>query len=266
MKAQQKFLIEAWGGVERRLRREIDRRTRVSPFLASASVLRTDEFTHRRYEEMGNALYALTSVQVGIDPWRGLERSARRSLVRAVDAFNFLEDTELAEVAHQHAHKVAALVGGVFGCYMEYSEDAYWETCPISLMHSRWGMSAGFTATRRCSLCGEDVDLCEHLLGTLYEVEIQRTVDGTCNACGRHSCSHLDGDIVSAYPHAVMGDLQVHEISWVSRPRDPLARFTRVEFDPQILAHSLGGEPDGRDIRCYRCLHPCEGFETLSQE
>ncbi|MDI5971534.1 hypothetical protein POF50_019740 [Streptomyces sp. SL13] len=265
MKAQQKFLIEAWGGVERRLRREIKRRTRISPFLLGASVLRTDEFVHRRYEEMSKALYARPGEQVGVDPWRDLESSARMSLARAVDAFNFLEDTELAEVAHQHAHKVAALVGGVFGCDIKYSEDTYWDTCPISLMHRRWGMSVGFTATRRCSLCGEDLDLCEHLLGTLYEVKIQRTDDGTCNACGHHSCSHIDGDIASVYPHAVKGDLQVHEISWVSRPRDPLARFTRVEFDPQILAHSLGKEPDGRDVRCYRCLHPCESFTTLQE-
>lgn len=265
MEAQKEFLIETWGGAERRLRYEINQRMRISPFHAGASALRTDEFFHRRYKEMGKALYAQPSAQVGVDPWSDLESSARVSLARAVDAFNFLEDTELAELAHQHAHKVAALVGGVFGCDIQYSEDAYWDTCPISLMHRRWGMSVGFTATRRCSLCGEDLDLCEHLLDTLYELQIKHTADGTCNACGRHGCSHIDGDVVSTHPHAIMGDWQVHEVSWVSRPRDPLARFTRVEFDPQILAYNLGEEPNGRNVRCYRCLHPCEGFATLQE-
>jgi hypothetical protein len=48
--------------------------------------------------------------------------------------------------AHQHAHHVAALVGGIFGCHIEYSEDSYWDTCPLSLMHRRSGLSAFFSA------------------------------------------------------------------------------------------------------------------------
>ncbi|MCE3030617.1 MULTISPECIES: hypothetical protein [unclassified Streptomyces] len=265
VKDQQAFLIEAWGGAERRLRHEINQRMHTPSFLVEASALRDDALGKRRYEEMAKALHLRHGGRAPVDPWRDLERAARVALARAVDAFNFLEDTELADVAHQHSHKIAALIGGVFGCDIQYIEGAYWDTCPISLMHRRCGMSVGFTATRRCSLCGDDIDECEHLLGVLYEVRIQRSADGTCSACGRHSCSHVEGEIVSIYPHAVMGDLQVHEISLVSRPRDPLARFTRVEFDPQDLARSLGGEPDGREIRCYRCLHPCEGFATLEE-
>jgi len=40
----------------------------------------------------------------------------------------------------------------------------------------------------------------------------------------------------------------------------PLARFTKIEIDAQELAHSLGQEPNGQALRCFRCLHPCEGF------
>ncbi|MFE6524185.1 hypothetical protein [Streptomyces sp. NPDC057794] len=202
-------------------------------------------------------------MQLHDSAWGDLDSAARNSLALAVDAFNYLEDTELAEIAHQHAHKIAALVGGIFGCAIEYSEGTYWDSCPLSLMHRRWGVSAGFSATRRCSLCGEDIDLCEHMLDTSYQIQIERAVDGTCNACGSHSCSHVIGDVVLAYPRAVMTDAQVHEVSLVSRPRDPLARMAKVEFDAEILAHSLGEEPAGRAVRCYRCLHPCEGLATF---
>jgi hypothetical protein len=211
---------------------------------------------------MAKVLHLQPGAQVHAGPWHDLESSARTSLARAVDAFNFLEDTELAEFAHEHAHKVAALVGGIFGCGIEYSKDTYWDICPISLMHRRCGMSVGFTTTRCCSLCGEDLDLCEHLLDARYEVKVHRSPEGMCNACGRLSCSHNDGDIVLAYPHPVMGDVQLHEISLVTRPRDPLARITKIEFDRQLLARSLGGQPSGHDIWCYRCLHPCDGFTT----
>lgn len=261
--AQRDFLIRAWSGAERRLRHEVSRRGTDVPLFVGAPALRADEFDRRQYGATATRLCAQPDAQASGDPWHDLEREARASLSRAVDAFNFLEDTELSNLAHQHAHKVAALVGGVFGCSIEYSEDTHWDTCPLSLMHLRWGMSAGFTATRNCSLCGEDLDLCEHLLDTLYEVRIQHTAEGTCNACGRRSCSHGEGEIVRAYPHAVMGDLKLHEVSMVSKPRDPLARMEKVELNPQSLVRSLGEDPGGRAVRCCRCLHPCGGFETL---
>lgn len=264
MEAQLDFLAEVWSQSQRKLRREISRRTHTSPLHIVLPSLRAQGYDHGQYAGMTSALYVKPTTRVNDGPWHHLERSARTSLARAVDAFNFLEDTELAEVAHKHAHSVAALVGGIFGCRIEYSEGTYWDTCPISLMHSRCGISVGFTAKRCCSLCGEDLDLCEHLLDTRYEVRVNRNPEGMCNACGRRSCSHHDGDIVLAYPHPVIGDVQLHEISMVTRPRDPLARITKIEIDHQLLAHSLGGQPSGHDAWCYRCLHPCDGFTTLT--
>lgn len=63
-------------------------------------------------------------------PWHDLETEARNALARAVDAYNFLEDTGLRQLAHNHAHHVAALVGGLFGCDIEYSDDTCWDVSP----------------------------------------------------------------------------------------------------------------------------------------
>ncbi len=261
MEAQRDFLVEVWSRAKRRLRREISRRTYASPLHIVPPALRVEGFDHRQYTVMAKLLSLQPGPQV-CDTWRDLESSARESLARAIDAFNFLEETDLAEFSHEYAHKVAALVGGIFGCRFEYSEGAYWDTCPISLMHSRVGMSVGFTATRLCSLCGEELDVCDHLLDTPYEVQVHRDIEGTCNACGRRSCSHSDGEVVLAYPQPVLGDAKIHEVTLVPRPRDPLARITKVEIDPQLLARSLGEEPKGRNLRCFRCLQPCGGFKT----
>ncbi|MFF8321997.1 hypothetical protein ACF06V_33185 [Streptomyces bobili] len=260
MTDQRDFLVDVWARAKKRLHREVSRRTHSSPVRIGIPALRTEKIDHRRYEVMARALYAKPNAKAY--PWQDLESSARRSLARAVDAFNFLEDTDLSEVAHEHAHRTAAFVSGIFGCSIEYSEDTYWDVCSISLMHRRLGLSVGFTAARCCSLCGEDIDFCEHFLDTLYEVQIDRDREGTCNACGRRSCSHNDGETVLVYPRPVMRDGLIHEVSMVKRPRDPLARFEKLEIDPQLLAHSLGEAPNGRNIRCFRCLHPCDGFKT----
>ncbi len=263
MESQQKFLVETWSRARKRLRHEISRRAHASPLNMELPALHTDRLHHRDYVVMAKEIDVNAHEQRDAEPWRSLEIAARRSLVRAVDAFNFLEDTDLCELSHRHAHKVAALVGGIFGCDIEYSDGSYWDTCRLSLMHQRWGMSAGFTATRRCSLCKEDIDLCAHLLDTLYEVRVERSSDGTCSACGRRSCLHSDGEMVLAYPHPVMDDFELHEVSLVRRPRDPLARISKLELNPGLLARALGANPDGRDVQCYRCLHPCQGFTPM---
>ncbi|MEU2470412.1 hypothetical protein ABZ601_04785 [Streptomyces sp. NPDC012842] len=269
MKAQQEYLLRVWSREKLRLRREVYRRTHASPLnikLPAPRTSRTSKLFNQGYVVLAKGLDVYACDHKEPEAWRSLEEMARNSLARAVDAFNFLEDTDLSELAHLHAHKVAALVGGVFGCNVECSDGSYWDICQLSLMHRRCGMSAGFTATRRCSLCNDDIDLCAHLLDTLYEVQVQRGSDGRCNVCGRDSCPHADGEAVLAYPHPVMSDFELHEVSLVRRPRDPLARISKLELDPDLLARTLGGSPDGRDVSCYRCLHPCEGFTSIPME
>ncbi|WP_327172579.1 hypothetical protein OG471_30660 [Streptomyces sp. NBC_01336] len=264
MEAQRDFLVDAWARTKKELRREINRRAHSSPLHIALPALSAEKVGHRQYAVIAKALRVKPSAQIEDYPWQDLANLARMALARAIDAFNFLEDTDLSMVAHEQAHKIAAFVSGIFGCRIEYSEGVYWDTCPLSLMHRRVGLSAGFTATRCCSLCGEDIDSCEHFLDTLYEVQVHRGPEGACNACGRRRCSHNDGEIVMVYPNAVIADGQIHEISVVKRPRDPLARFEKLEIDPQLLVRSLGGSPNGRNLRCSRCLHPCDGFKASS--
>lgn len=259
--AQRNFLVRVWSQARHQLLRNIAAFTSPSPW--SIGPPTSDRWGHRQYLAMASSLHGPGNMPQSTDPWHELEASARASLARAVDAYNFLEDSELSKLAHQHAHHVAALVGGLFGCNIEYSDDTYWDVCRLTLMHSRWGMSAGFTATRNCSLCGQDIDSCPHLLDTRYDITVRHDTDGTCNVCGRLSCPHSDGETVSAFPRPVMSQLQLHEVSLVSRPRDPLARFTKIELSQEVLQRGLGEDPEGRDICCYRCLHPCSGFSQL---
>ncbi|WP_307109950.1 hypothetical protein [Streptomyces demainii] len=263
MEAQRDFLVRMWTQARRRLQDGIRERSRPSPLLTISLSLRRGGWDHSQYTLMANRLPLPPGALRHVDPWHDLETGARNALASAVDAYNFLEDTDLRELAHNHAHHVAALVGGLFGCDIEYSDNTYWDVCPLSLMHYRWGMSAGFTSTRCCSLCGQDIDACEHLLDTRYPVTVRRVDEGTCNACGYHSCSHIGGETVMVYPRPILSEGQLHEVSLVSRPRDPLARFAKFEIDPQMLIQGLGQHPAGRDLRCYRCLHPCGGFTTL---
>ncbi|MEU4090643.1 hypothetical protein [Streptomyces aureus] len=258
---QQNFLIRVWSQARRQLRATIAAHNSPSPWSIGPSG--SQRGRHRQYMAIARSLHVPHDPPQPTDPWQDLKAAARTSLARAVDAYNFLEDSDLSELAHLHAHDVAALVGGLFGCDIEYSDETYWDVCRLTLMHSRWGMSVGFTSSRNCSLCAQDIDSCQHLLDTQYDVTVRHDAEGTCNVCGRLSCPHTDGETVFAFPRPVMSDLQVHEVSLVSRPRDPLARFTKVELGQDVLQQGLGEDPSGRDVRCYRCLHPCGGFDQM---
>jgi hypothetical protein len=266
MRPEQKHLLGVWSPVAQRahaiaVRHRLGLKHTVLPMRGTYA----EDLDERRY---GRKLHGLSPVPEGRStlegptdvPWERLESLARRSLARAVDAFNFLEDSDLADLAHGHAHEAAAFVSGVFGCVIAYDDGTWWDTCPLTLMHQRWGMSIGFTATRACSICHEDLDTCPHLLGTLYEVTVARTDEGQCSACGASRCRHEVGYNVTATPHPILTDGQIHEVSVVSRPRDPLARLTKIEKSVGQLARALGREPGGEEIACYRCLHPCNGF------
>jgi hypothetical protein len=194
------------------------------------------------------------------------ERYARGGLKRVVDAYNFLEDdVKLESFTHQCAHNIAAFAGGAFGCIFEYDDGVYYDSCALSMMHHRWGNSMGFTAVRRCSICHQDIDECPHLLGHQYEIEIVIR-DGICNACGAEDCEHKSGDLVQRYPTALIEDVDLFEVSYVRRPRDPLARPSAIELDIDLLTAALRRKPTGEHVCCYRCLDPCNGFYDPFEE
>lgn len=193
------------------------------------------------------------------------EADARAALMHAVDAYNYLEDTELATKAHAWIHKAGALVGGLYGCRLPLDEDGvWWDTCPVSLAHKRIGWSPGFTARRMCAICRQDFSECRHLPGEFYAVVARRQEGGECSICFDRDCEeHEIGATHMVRPSAIIIDADLREISMVPRPRDPLARLTDVEIEKWIIRSVLGPIPRGAtSITCMRCVDPCGGFST----
>lgn len=193
------------------------------------------------------------------DIWRSLADMSMDSLRFAVNAYNYLENTALEFAAHLHAHRIGALNCGIFGCFIEDEDGTQFDVCPLSMMHNRWGFSIGFTGRRLCSICGQDIDECPHVLNQLYSVVVSKG-GGSCNVCRRPSCPHSEGDRVLEYPYAIIAEADLHEVSMVRYPRDPLARPTKLEFGENSTPVALSQHSSGRRIRCFRCLLPCDGF------
>lgn len=193
-----------------------------------------------------------------------IESKFRGALSSAIDAFNFMEELDsyknLAESAHVQAHRCAELIGNIFGCQAEIEDGRYWIVCPLRLMHFRMGLSVGLRTVRVCSLCGNPIDECEHLLDEEYEIVVKRDSSGACSACGTNSCSHIAGDVVRLYPRPIHGDIELDEVSWVSTPRDPLARTTGIRIGKEQIKELAGGHPVGSPLNCGYCTGPCSGF------
>jgi hypothetical protein len=199
-----------------------------------------------------------------------LEQCGRAALTAAVDAFNYLEDTELAVEAHMHAHAIGELVAGVFGCRAQREDGRWFDVCPLSLMHLRVGSSPGFVARRHCSVCDGDLadpDDCEHLPGVAYPVVAARDQDGNCTICGAVECAtHPVGSTHSVPVHAVIHEVdRFDEISAVARPRDPLARYDAVEIPAQAVAALPGSSDSKAVLECTRCVSPCTGFTAVEE-
>lgn len=202
--------------------------------------------------------------EAGQEEHSRLERRARGALDAAVTAFNFLEDEDHAGATHQHAHTVAEFVGRLFGCQVEYRDRRFWDVCPLSLMHLRIGLSPGFTGPRLCSVCRQDLSECPHVPGVAVTVVVEER-EGHCSACNRPwPCTqHLRGIALDVFPHAVIPDMDLDEVSWVDRPREPRARITGVELPDALLRAQLGRLPtEDEPVVCHRCQQPCQGLLT----
>lgn len=211
---------------------------------------------------------AALDVTVGEQQRSELEREARAALDAAVTAFNFLEDEELADTAHQHAHAVGEFVGQMFGCEARYRDGRFWDVCPLTLMHLRIGLSPGFTGPRLCSVCGQDLSECPHVPGLSVTV-VAENHDGHCSACGASwPCSqHVPGTAVDVVPHGVIAEMDLHELSFVDRPRQPRARISELELPDALLRAHLGRIPNAADepVVCHRCKWPCQGLLSRSE-
>lgn len=199
-----------------------------------------------------------------------LERQARSALNAAVDAFDYLEDTDLASDAHSWAHTIGEMVAGLFGCRAKQEGDRWFDVCRLSLMHLRVGQSPGFVARRLCSICDRDLSSfpgCGHTHGVTYpRVAAQRT-DGSCTICGNLGChTHAPGKNYPLLACAVIRNIdRLDEISAVPRPRDPLARYTEIEIPAHVVAHLPNYDVRGVSLYCEWCKAPCTGFTSAEE-
>ncbi|UOZ10198.1 hypothetical protein [Amycolatopsis sp. WQ 127309] len=193
------------------------------------------------------------------------EQLARQALEVSVNAVNLLEDDSLCRVAHDLLHEIGAYVGGMFGCQLEADEEgAYWDKCTVSLAHRRFGFSVGMSHDVLCSICHEDIDECEHLLGRTYTVIAAKNAENKCTACGSTECLHEPGSAVATYAQPVLSEPTLREVTITPRPRDPLARLEAVEIATDLLIEKLGRNPKGKVLQCMKCLEPCSGFTEAS--
>jgi hypothetical protein len=195
------------------------------------------------------------------------ERHARRALSLVVAAYNYLEDTSLAEPLHEFAHQVAAFVNGLFCCPLIYEDGIYWRECPLAMMHLRFGSSPEVISRQLCSVCGLDSGDCvTHAPGQTYLVVARLVEDEVCSCCWRSNCAdHVLGQQYPVRAYVVRPDFRAvnfSRIAVVDRPRDPLARWSRIEFPTLFLETRLGYRPTGEPQECFYCIEPCKGMFT----
>jgi hypothetical protein len=221
------------------------------------------------------------------DEFDRAEALARAAEHSAVEAYHWLADArldldpqcsividgerkgelqQLVDSAHALVHRCGDVVGGMFGCWLSYEDDAWYDECETSLMHIPFGNSMGFTARHLCSICGEDFGDCEHRRGELYAVTVSRTTDGLCSVCGEQLCDHVLGTSIEAAATSQLDDIELHEVSLTPRPRDPLARITAREIETAELARFLGQDPAPEaKVQNHACMAQCEGFRPPAE-
>lgn len=191
------------------------------------------------------------------------ERFGKAALASAVRAFNLLEDLPEADDAHLLIHEIGTFVSRHFGCKIHLRDGLWRWQCPVIVAHLRLGQSVGFTAPRTCSICRQNImsDQCSHLPGQLYEVQV---TDPSRCPCGSSNCgSHPTGATLKACPTSLVEEVDtIDEISWVPRPRDPLARITAISYTPEQMAILMRADIPNtiRTIECFHCRQACTGL------
>ncbi|WP_271175448.1 hypothetical protein [Leifsonia poae] len=197
-----------------------------------------------------------------------IERHARQAEALAVAALNFLEDHELADEAHRAIHQTGFVRRGLFGCPIVLRDDDFWSTCPVSISHCRVGMSAALIGDFECSICGRLVEDCDHQMGAAYPKVASVDSDGTCTICGARQCEHAPGAEYMLIASSNGRNLVIDEVSRVSRPRYPQARFVAWTIDLEEAANDENVRQAAHDgmLRCDICLGPCAGLNEMTEE
>ena len=194
----------------------------------------------------GSRLYGQAARLIDtMGPTSEAERILRSSFEILRSAMNWLEGTSHFELAHRRLDDAGALARQTFpeGCHLTFEGQIYYQECPVALAHTRVGMSPGYIVREaECSICGKDPEDCRHIRGRVYDGQ----------RCVR-----------------ILKQLDLLEVSVVSRPAQPDARFTKQSVGRDELVAGLGeafnpGEP----VPCDRCLGRCPGvsrpFENSS--
>ena len=220
-----------------------------------------------------SAFAETTSVEAHLSRWEPLrarlialadsgklpgEQVARFGLARAVDANYDLSESTGAAGAHKRMHHLGEFVSGLYCCFVEWdAEQALWfARCAVALSHTGLGVSPGFTADLHCSICDEDVADCEHYPDSLYDVTAVHTVGGFCSICQKSACDHKIGCVYKVSQSNIFCNIEFQEGSLTPTPREPRARVTGIEVDPQPSPpkHLTSRR------RCLQCLVTCPGY------
>lgn len=223
--------------------------------------------------ENGNAkrdqarmMFAEVASLTASDPAQA-ETVARQALAVAESAWYWLEDTEFDEIAHNELHEYGRYVREHFpgGCHLDWDGGSYQITCPVKKAHKRMGLSPTIVGKRLCSICSQPVSECTHMPGRRYEVAGGPNPLGYCLVCHRKDCDeHPAGNTFRVRASVQVTDFTITEVSLVSRPVNPDARFISHPVDMKALRAHLGPEFEpGVRVDCSACLSPCEGVLTL---
>lgn len=166
------------------------------------------------------------------------------------DAIRYLNECsrtnkKKAEYYRGLMHKLVQQIIKQYGCVLFETEHHVVVNCPIRLSFNRSGLtgtSMGVTYKNiLCSICGLDMldENCTH--------DINHTYDGK-------RCA------------PVYKDLQIKDISLVSRPKDPLCVFTEKIIPREELKNDIGNSKinlkQKLDVRCTLCRD--EGIDSSS--
>ena len=222
-----------------------------------APIESSDDRARHQIQQSSRGAWRKLSKQIPKETLQLVEPLIRTSEKAAVNALNYLEDTESAQEAHEAIHRAAFIRSGLFGCPITYEDGQFWWDCTVSMSHLRMGMSAGITSDFYCSICDKKMEDCDHVMGSTYSVVAQKDDDGRCSVCGLLNCGHKQGETYPVTASGIGREIAAHEVSMVSRPRYPLARINKMtrEVPERYQPYAEAGVLD-----CDECLGPCGGL------
>lgn len=187
-------------------------------------------------ELLDRARAALSRLQANVSTGVSTVSEHQAAQETARSAMDWLEDTSMFSEAHLVLDQIGALTREYRpeACVMEHDKGTFFDTCSVSLAHSRVGLSPGFVVEEMsCSICDADPRDCEHLSGETYD---------------------------GAIAHLIVKKATLLEVSIVTRPVHPDARITRMSVPRADERAALGHDvPPSAKVVCDKCLSACRG-------